>query len=74
MKISHLIASLDTVVESFPEAEFELGFCSCCIYIKIEGKRIAVFNVEENEFEYLEQCPPLLPPDLVAGLSPFKRD
>lgn len=76
MKISHLIASLDTVVESFPEAEFNLGHCDCCIYIEIEGKRIAVFNVEENEFEYLEQFPPPFPPDVMANmlkLSPFNR-
>lgn len=67
MKISHLIESLKTVVERFPDAECELGHCSCCIYILIDNKRIAVLNVEEDRFEYIRQAP-LLPPEVVKKL------
>jgi hypothetical protein len=63
VKIQALIDSLKTVTEDFPEAEFELGFCDCCIYVVIDGKKVAALNVEEDRFEYLAQYPAPLPPD-----------
>lgn len=73
MKIADLIASLKTVTDTFPEAECELGFCSCCIYIEVDGKRIAKLNVEEDRFEYLMPLPD--PPKWLAEavMKSFKK-
>lgn len=63
-KLTDLIDSLKTVTDNYPNAEFELGFCSCCIYIIIDGKKVGILNLEEDEFEYLQ---PLPPPDPVLA-------
>jgi len=68
MKIQALIDSLKTVTKDFPEADFELGFCTCCIYIVIDEKKVAVLNLEEDRFEYLQMLGPLIPPDVVDSL------
>jgi len=74
MKIQALIDSLGTVTEEFPEADFELGYCDCCIYIVIDGKKVAVLNVEEDRFEYIVQYSPALSPDVVDALrATFNR-
>lgn len=53
MKLKTLIDSLQTVLPEFPDAGIELGFCSCCIYIVVQGDQIAKLNVDEDRFEYL---------------------
>jgi len=68
MKIQALIDSLETITEDFPEADFELGYCDCCIYIVINNKKVAVLNVEEDRFEYIVQYPPLASPEVVDAL------
>jgi hypothetical protein len=68
VKIQALIDSLGTITKDFPQADFELGYCDCCIYIVIEGKKVAVLNVEEDRFEYIVQFPPLVSPDAVDAL------
>ena len=40
MKIQALIDSLETITEDFPEADFELGYCDCCIYIVINDRKV----------------------------------
>jgi len=68
MRIQALIDSLGTVIEDFPQAEFELGYCDCCIYIVINEKKVAVLNIEEDRFEYIVQYSPALSPDVVDAL------
>jgi hypothetical protein len=57
MKITQLLSDLKTVTDDFPEAEYELGYCSCCIYIWIEGRRIAKYDTSSEEFVYLDPGP-----------------
>jgi hypothetical protein len=65
MKITQLLADLKTVTDDFPEAEYELGYCSCCIYIWIEGRRIAKHDSTIEGFVYLDPGPLPPPPEIV---------
>lgn len=52
MKISKLIDSLHTVLIQFPDAEFELDSCYCCLYIVVDGRQVAHYNVLEDKLSY----------------------